>query len=127
MGGNGKTERHGGLAVHDHLEFCRKLHREIARLFAAQDAIHIGGGATKVVYWVGSVGQQTAVSDKVRCVIDRRYVVSGRRRYDRRAMRGHKCIRRDDKAASRLAPKGRDGRFDFSVVMNGRSDWHDLE
>jgi hypothetical protein len=32
-----------------------------------------------------------------------------------------------DKTASRLAPKGVDGRFDLCVVMNGRNDWHDLE
>jgi hypothetical protein len=42
-------------------------------------------------------------------------------------MRGHECIRQDDKAASRLAPKGDDGRFDLCVAMNGRSDWSDLE
>src|SRR5262249_11552485 len=42
----GKTERLGGLEVYDHLEFCRKLHRQIARLRAAQDAIDISGGAT---------------------------------------------------------------------------------
>jgi hypothetical protein len=42
-----KTERRSGIAVHNHLEFGRKLHREIARLLAAQDAIDIGGGATK--------------------------------------------------------------------------------
>jgi hypothetical protein len=42
-------------------------------------------------------------------------------------MRGHECIRHDDKAASRLAPKGDDGRFDFYVAMNGRNDRHDLE
>ena len=39
-----KSKRLGGLEVHDHLELGRKLHREIARLLAAQDAIHIGGG-----------------------------------------------------------------------------------
>jgi hypothetical protein len=39
----------------------------------------------------------------------------------------HECIRHDDKAASRLAPKGRDGRFDFCVAMNQGNDWHDLE
>jgi hypothetical protein len=39
----------------------------------------------------------------------------------------HECIRYDNKATSRLAPKGDDGRFDFYVVMNGRNDWHDLE
>src|SRR6202043_1896720 len=55
------------------------------------------------------------------------YVVSGRRQYDRRAMRGHEYIRYDDKAASRLAPEGDDGRFDFSVTTNGCNDRHDLE
>jgi hypothetical protein len=59
--------------------------------------------------------------------IDRRYVVSGRRRYDRRAMRGREQVRHDDKAASRLAPKGDDGCFDLCVAMNGRNAWHDLE
>ena len=33
--------------VHDHLKFCRELHREIARLRAAQNAIDISGGTTK--------------------------------------------------------------------------------
>jgi hypothetical protein len=33
--GYGKTERLGGLEIDGHLEFCRKLHREIARLRAA--------------------------------------------------------------------------------------------
>ena len=47
--------------------------------------------------------------------------------YDRRAMHGRECIRHDDKAASWLAPKGDDGRFDFYVVMNVRNDWRDLE
>src|SRR6516165_3130006 len=72
-----KAKRLGGLEVQDHLEFCRKLHREIGRLRAAENAIDIGGGATKVVYRVDSVGEQTAVSGKERCRIDRRYVVSG--------------------------------------------------
>ena len=49
--GYGKTERLGGLEVHDHFELGRKLHRKIARLLAAQDAIDIGRGATPVVYW----------------------------------------------------------------------------
>jgi hypothetical protein len=54
---------------------------------------------------------------------DDRYVVSGGHQYDRRTMRGREStIRHDDKAASRLAPKGDDRRFDLFVVMNGRSD-----
>jgi hypothetical protein len=77
----------GGLEVYGLLELGRKLHREIAWLLAAQDAIHIGGGATHRVCLGGSVGEQATVSGKERLRIDRRYVVSGRRRYDRRAMR----------------------------------------
>jgi hypothetical protein len=42
-------------------------------------------------------------------------------------MREREYIRYDDKAASRLAPKGDNGRFDLCVVMNGRSDWLDPE
>src|SRR5215471_5209234 len=75
--GYGKAERLGGLEVHGHLELGRKLNGQLCRLRAAQDAIDISGGTTKGVYPVGSVGEQTAVSDKVRFDIDRRYVVSG--------------------------------------------------
>src|SRR6516164_141851 len=114
--GYGKTECRGGLAVHDHLELGRELNREIARLLAAQDAIDIGGGATKNVYLVNSVGEQAAVSGLARIRIDRRYVVPGRRQYGRRAMHIHEHIRHDDKTASGLSPKGRNGRFYFSVV-----------
>src|SRR5262249_11883942 len=102
-------------------------HREIARLLASQNAIDIGGGAAKEVYHVDSVGEQTAGSDRVRCRIDRRYIVSGRRRYVQRAMHAHESIRHDDKAASRLAAKGDDGGLDLCVAMNGGNDWHDLE
>ena len=43
-----KTKRPGGLAVQDHLKFYRELHREIARLCAAQNPIDIGRAATYV-------------------------------------------------------------------------------
>jgi hypothetical protein len=84
-----------------------------SRLRAAQDAIDIGGGATPVVYQVDSVGELGIG----RLVLDRRYLGSGRRRYDQRAMSEHPLIRHYDKAASRLVPKGRDGRFDVYVAM----------
>ena len=90
-------------------------------LRAAQNAIDIRGGTTKGVYLIDSVGEQAAVSGKDRLVIDRRYVVPGRRQYDWRAMHERESIH-DDKAASRLPPKGVDGRFDLYVAMNGRRD-----
>jgi hypothetical protein len=42
-------------------------------------------------------------------------------------MQEHGCIRHDDKAASRLAPKGDDGRFDLCIAVNVRNDRLDLE
>src|SRR5262249_21368193 len=100
----------------------RQLNGQFPWLRAAQNAIDISGGATPSVYLVYSVGEQAAVSGKDRIPIDHRYVISGYRQYDRRAMREHECIRHDDKAAPLLAPKGDDGCFDFDVAMNGRGD-----
>jgi hypothetical protein len=42
-------------------------------------------------------------------------------------MRAYEYIWRNDEAASRLAPKGDDDRFDFYVAMNRRNDWYDLK
>ena len=42
-------------------------------------------------------------------------------------MKEREYIRHNDKAASWLAPEGRDGRFDLYVAMNGCSDWYDFE
>jgi hypothetical protein len=42
-------------------------------------------------------------------------------------MHGHEWVRHDNKAASRLAPKGDDGRFDLCIAVNARNDWLDLE
>jgi hypothetical protein len=42
-------------------------------------------------------------------------------------MHDHEYIRMDDKAASGLAPKGYDGRFDLYVAMNGFNDRLDLK
>src|SRR5271169_6004342 len=90
---DGKAECLGGLEVDDQFERGRLLNGQLRRLRAAQDEIDIGGGATEVVYLVDSVGEQTAVSDKDRLPIDRRYVVSGGRRYDWRAMRDREYFR----------------------------------
>ena len=42
-------------------------------------------------------------------------------------MRVREYFRRDDKAVSRLAPKGDDRRFDLYVAVDGRTDWLDFE
>src|SRR5262249_46323500 len=44
-----------------------------------------------------------------------------------RAMALHKCVRRNDEASPRLAPKRGHERFDFGIAMNGRRDQRHLE
>jgi hypothetical protein len=42
-------------------------------------------------------------------------------------MHAHECTPRYDEAASRLAPKRRNGRFDLYIATDGRIDQLDLE
>ena len=42
-------------------------------------------------------------------------------------MPAHEGTHYDDEAASRLAPKLDDGRFDLYVAVNGRHNWRKLE
>ena len=44
-----KTERLGGLGVDGHREFYRQLDRQVRQLGAAQNAIDIVGGASKLI------------------------------------------------------------------------------
>ena len=60
----GKPERRGGLAVHDHLKLGRKLHREIAQLLSAQDAIHKVANPRPwiCVYWIIAIVARSSSS-----------------------------------------------------------------
>jgi hypothetical protein len=77
-----KAERLGRFDVDGHLEFDRQLNGKVRRLCATEDAIDIGGGATKDISYVWPVGKQTAAFDGVGRRIDGRHIVSGRQRYD---------------------------------------------
>jgi hypothetical protein len=50
-----KTERLGGLDVDGHREFYRQLDRQVRHLDAAQNAIDIAGGASKLIGVVRSI------------------------------------------------------------------------
>ena len=64
-----------------------RLHRLLREVAAARCEGEARGKLQRAQR-VDAVGEQAAVSGKDRLVIDRRYVVSGRRRYDPRAMYG---------------------------------------
>jgi hypothetical protein len=44
-----EAERLGRLKIDDHPVFCRRLHRQVGRLFALKDAIDVLGGAAVIV------------------------------------------------------------------------------
>src|SRR5262245_55540204 len=46
---NVEAERFGGLGVYNQLEFVWRLHRQVSRLLASENAIDIGSGAPKQI------------------------------------------------------------------------------
>ena len=60
-----EPHRLGGLEVKDQFELRRQLHRQIARLFASQNAIYIGRGAAEEVDYIRPIGCQSADFDVV--------------------------------------------------------------
>jgi hypothetical protein len=61
-----KAERRGGPAIHDHLELGRKLHREIARLLATQDAIDAAARGFRSGSNVAGMAKESSKSRNVR-------------------------------------------------------------
>src|SRR5438045_43219 len=55
----------GGPRVDNKLELCRLLDRQIARLRALEDLVHIAGGTPEVVQRGWSVGKQDACIRKL--------------------------------------------------------------
>src|ERR1700716_4327743 len=51
-----EAERLGGLEVDDQLVLGRRLHRQVGRLLALEDAVDVAGGASVLVDQVGPVG-----------------------------------------------------------------------
>jgi hypothetical protein len=44
-----KTKRLRGFEIDDQLVFSRRLHRQIGRLLAFEDAVDVAGGAAKLI------------------------------------------------------------------------------
>ena len=79
----GGTSRPSALAVLrliDQLVLGRRLHRQVGRLLALEDAIDVAGRAPVLVDQVGPIGDQAAGCDEVAEGIDRGQPVPGRER-----------------------------------------------
>ena len=60
-----EAERFGGLEVDHQLVLGRRLHRQVGRLLALEDAVDVAGRAPVLVDHVRPIGDQAAVGDEV--------------------------------------------------------------
>jgi|RhiMetdeSRZDD1v2_1073273.scaffolds.fasta_scaffold262853_2 dihydrofolate reductase len=75
-----ETERFGSLQVDDEIILGRRLHREIARFLALEDAINIGGRARVLVTKIRPIRYQSS-SDNIGSLLVRcRQFISGSQR-----------------------------------------------
>ena len=64
----------------------RRLHRQVGRLLALEDAIDVAGGAPVLVDRIRPIGDQAAGGDEEAFEVDRGQLVPGRQRDDQIAM-----------------------------------------
>jgi hypothetical protein len=102
--------------IKDRFVFCRRLHRKIGGLGAAQYAIDVICRLSKQIDLVNPVAHEATGRDPETGRIDRRQAVLGRERDDEIAMQGGRVIRRQEQAAGRHAREGLDGALDAGGV-----------
>ena len=103
VGGTVEAERLGGLEIDHQLVLGRRLHRQVGRLLALEDAVDVAGRAPVLVDEIRSIGDQTAAGDVVARVSNHGQLVADRQRGDQVAMQPGQRARRHDQAAVRRA------------------------
>ena len=99
----------------------RRLHRQVGRLLALEDAIDVAGRLPVLIDVISPIGDQAAGGDEGSVEVDRGQFVSGRQRDDQVAMTGRQRARRHDQSAIAGAREGRDGALDLAGVAH--VDW----
>ena len=66
VGGTVEAERLGGLEVDHQLVLGRRLHRQVGRLLALEDAVDVAGRAPVLVDLIRPIGDQAAAGDEER-------------------------------------------------------------
>src|SRR5262249_41429976 len=103
----------------------RRLHRQVRRLLALEDAIDITSRLPELVDLIGSIGDQPAGGGEETLGIHRREPVSGRKRDYQIAMADRCSARRYDQASVRSAREGGDGALDLAGIAHiERIDFH---
>jgi hypothetical protein len=118
------AERLRSLEVEDRFVLGRRLHGQIGRLLALQDAVDVAGRAPILVDDIRPIGGQAADGDEGAFEVDRGQFVLGRQRDDQVAMNERQRARGHDQTAIRGAREGRDGALDLAGVAHDRNYFH---
>src|SRR5262249_739136 len=113
---NFEAEHLGSLEVDDEFVLGRCLHRQVAGLFALEDAIDISSCAPELIDLIGIVGDETAVSDKAALEVDGGQPVTGRKLDDEVATNEHQPARCTDHPAVGRAREGRNCALHFRQI-----------
>ena len=76
----------GGFKIDRHLVLGWRLHRQVGRFLALEDAIHVGGRAAVLVDKIRPIGDQAAADDEQALVVHSGQFVPGRKRNDQITM-----------------------------------------
>src|SRR5262249_32630232 len=117
-GWNIEPDRFGGLQVDDQLVFGRRLHRQIGRLLALQDAIDVAGRTPILVEEIRPVGDQAAGCDEVTLDVDPWQLVASREAHDQIAMNKSQRTAGDDQATIRRTRKGSKRALDLAGIAH---------
>ena len=79
---HGETERLRGLEIDRQFVLGRRLHRQVGRLLAFEDAVDVARRSPKLIGRIRPVGDQAAAGDEVAEGVDRRQPVPSRKRDD---------------------------------------------
>ena len=105
-----EAERLRGLEIDHQFVLGRRLHRQVGRLLALEDAIDVAGRAAVLVDEIRPIGDQAAGGDEESFVVDRGQFVPGRQRDDQIAMNApppRSPSRSDRHSASARKPRRR--------------------
>ena len=98
-----EAKRLGGFEVDHQIVLCWRLHRQVGRLLALEDAVDVAGCAPVLVDLISSIRDQATGSDEEAFRVYRGQLVLVRQRDDQLAMKIRRPTRRHNEAAVRGA------------------------
>src|SRR5262249_25684586 len=105
-----------GFKIDRQLVLGRRLHWQVGRLLAFEDAIDIAGCAPIPLGKIGPVGDWPAASDERGLGVDRRQSVASRELDEQSALNGRQCTRHHNQTAIARTRECLDGLLDLAGV-----------